>query len=154
MIPERGLLTNPPGSGIGRTMDNIIRPIFGQPRRTEPEDESRVEVLTQRVYGEAGGCRVCLVHDEGAPEGDVYKVVAGLLVVRQHSLASQAQGPAHWAAVRTELSWEVKALVALVRYLATYSGTHIPVPADVLVLVSRRLEELRWKIADYYPGLL
>ena len=61
-------------------MDNIIRPIFGQPRRTEPEDESRVEVLTQRVYGEAGGCRVCLVHDEGAPEGDVYKVVAGLLV--------------------------------------------------------------------------
>ena len=82
------------------------------------------------------------------------QVVAGLLVVRQHCLASQVQGPAHWAAVRTELSWEVKALMALVRYLATYSGTHIPVPADVLVLVSRRLEELRWKIADYYPGLL
>jgi len=61
-------------------MDNIIRPTFGQPRRTEPQPETRVEVLTQRVYGEAGGCRVCLVHDEAAAEGDVYKVVAGLVV--------------------------------------------------------------------------
>lgn len=61
-------------------MTNIIRPTFGQPRRPEPEPENRVEVLTQRVYGEAGGCRVCLVHDEAAPEGDVYKVVAGLLL--------------------------------------------------------------------------
>ncbi|MDO9429504.1 MAG: hypothetical protein Q7T93_22100 [Methylobacterium sp.] len=60
-------------------MDNIIRPTFGQPRRAEPDDESRVQVLTQRVYGEAGGCRVCLVHDEATPEGDVFKVVAGLL---------------------------------------------------------------------------
>jgi len=81
------------------------------------------------------------------------QVVAGLLVVRQHCLANPTQEH-DWVAVRTELSWEVKALMALVRYLATYSGTHIPVPADVLVLVSRRLEELRWKIADYYPGLL
>ncbi|GJD31065.1 hypothetical protein PMNALOAF_2318 [Methylobacterium adhaesivum] len=61
-------------------MDNIIRPTFGQPRRPEPQPETRVEVLTQRVYGEAGGCRVCLVHDEAAAEGDVYKVVAGLVV--------------------------------------------------------------------------
>jgi len=61
-------------------MDNIIRPTFGQPRRTEPQPETRVEVLTQRVYGEAGGCRVCLVHDEAAAEGDVYNVVAGLVV--------------------------------------------------------------------------
>jgi hypothetical protein len=61
-------------------MDNIIRPTFGQPRRPEQQPETRVEVLTQRVYGEAGGCRVCLVHDEAAAEGDVYKVVAGLVV--------------------------------------------------------------------------
>jgi len=61
-------------------MDNIIRPVFGQPRRPEPQPETRVEVLTQRVYGEAGGCRVCLVHDEAAAEGNVYKVVAGLVV--------------------------------------------------------------------------
>lgn len=60
-------------------MDNIIRPTFGAPRRTEAADPRRVQVLTQRVYGEAHGCRVCLVHDAGAPEGDVYKVVVGFL---------------------------------------------------------------------------
>ena len=61
-------------------MDNIIRPTFGAPRRTAQTDDQRVQVLTQRVYGEANGCRVCLVHDADAPEGDVYKVVAGLLI--------------------------------------------------------------------------
>ena len=60
-------------------MDNIIRPTFGAPRRTEQPDDRRVQVLTQRVYGEANGCRVCLVHDEAAPEGEVYKVVVGFL---------------------------------------------------------------------------
>jgi hypothetical protein len=60
-------------------MDNIIRPTFGAPRRTEQPDAQRVQVLTQRVYGEANGCRVCLVHDTDAPEGDVYKVVTGFL---------------------------------------------------------------------------
>ncbi len=60
-------------------MDNIIRPTFGAPRRTAQTDDQRVQVLTQRVYGEAHGCRVCLVHDADAPEGDVYKVVVGFL---------------------------------------------------------------------------
>lgn len=81
------------------------------------------------------------------------QVVAGLLVVRQHCLANPTQEH-DWVAVRTELSWEVKALIALVRYLATYSGTHIPVPADVLELVSRRLKDFYSKLADYYPGAL
>ena len=81
------------------------------------------------------------------------QVVAGLLVVRQHCLANPTQEH-DWVAVRTELSWEVKALIALVRYLATYSGTHIPVPADVLDLVSRRLKDFYSKLADYYPGAL
>jgi GAF domain-containing protein len=82
------------------------------------------------------------------------QLVAWLIAVRQHCLASQPQGQAHWSAVRTELAWEVQALIALVRYLATYSGTHIPVPADVLELVSRRLGDFRSKLADYYPGPL
>jgi hypothetical protein len=81
------------------------------------------------------------------------QVVTRLLAVRQYCLASPAQQPSHWAAVRTELAWEVKALIALVRYLATYSGTHVPVPADVLALVSRRLDDLHSKLADYYPEL-
>lgn len=60
-------------------MDNIIRPTFGKPRTEDSPDERRVQVVTQRVYGEAGGCRVCLVHEEDAPEGDVFKVVVGFL---------------------------------------------------------------------------
>jgi GAF domain-containing protein len=82
------------------------------------------------------------------------QLVAWLIAVRQHCLASQPRGQAHWSVVRTELAWEVQALIALVRYLATYSGTHTPVPADVLELVSRRLSDFRSKLADYYPGPL
>ena len=68
-------------------MSNIIRPTFGQPRRPEPvSDDDRVEVTTQRVYGEAGDHRVCLVRDDDAPGGEVYKVVgrASLRTGSQH----------------------------------------------------------------------
>jgi GAF domain-containing protein len=82
------------------------------------------------------------------------QLVAWLITVRQHCLANQAEGQEHWGAVRTELAWEVQALIALVRYLATYSGTHVPVPADVLELVGRRLHDFRCKLADYYTGPL
>jgi GAF domain-containing protein len=81
-------------------------------------------------------------------------LVAWLIAVRQYCLADQAQGQEHWTAVRTELAWEVQALIALVRYLATYSGTHIPVPTDVLELMGRRLADLRSKLADFYPSSL
>jgi hypothetical protein len=76
------------------------------------------------------------------------QLVARLIAVRQQCLAHPAQGEAHWHKVRTELAWDVQALIALVRYLATYSGTHIPVPTDVLALMSRRLQELHGKLAD------
>ncbi len=66
-------------------MSNIIRPTFGQPRRPEPADEDRVEVTTQRVYGEAGDHRVCLVRDDDAPEGEVYKVVVGRIASQEVS---------------------------------------------------------------------
>lgn len=78
------------------------------------------------------------------------QLVAWLIAVRQQCLVHNARGREHWSTVRTELAWEVQALIALVRYLATYSGTHIPVPTDVLELVGRRLTELRGKLADYY----
>jgi GAF domain-containing protein len=82
------------------------------------------------------------------------QLVAGLIAVRQHCLANHTHEQEYWYAVRTELAWEVQALIALVRYLATYSGTHVPVPTDVLELVSRRLRELRSKLGDFYPELL
>lgn len=59
-------------------MDNVIRPIFGQSARPRDQAEPRVEVITERVYGEAHGYRVCLVRDDGAREGPVLKVVVGL----------------------------------------------------------------------------
>ncbi|MBX9932422.1 MAG: hypothetical protein K2Y56_12920 [Methylobacterium sp.] len=60
-------------------MDNIIRPAFGKPREARAAIDSRVEVTTERVYGEANGYRVCLVRDEDAVEGSVLKVVVGKL---------------------------------------------------------------------------
>lgn len=66
-------------------MSNIIRPAFGAQRRGEAPGEDRVEVTTQRVYGEACGYRVCLVRDDDAPEGEVFKVVVGLLTGQEVS---------------------------------------------------------------------
>jgi GAF domain-containing protein len=82
------------------------------------------------------------------------QLVTWLIIVRQHCLTLHAHGSDYWQAVRTELAWELQALIALVRYLATYSGTHIPVPADVLELVGRRLSDFRHRLADYYPKAL
>ncbi|WP_027173956.1 hypothetical protein [Methylobacterium sp. 10] len=66
-------------------MSNIIRPTFGQPRKPARADDDRIEVTTERVYGEAGDHRVCLVRDDEAPEGDVYKVVVGRLAGQEVS---------------------------------------------------------------------
>lgn len=77
-------------------MDNVIRPAFGKPREAAEPKDSRVEVTTERVYGEANGYRVCLVRDEEAPEGDVLKVVVGLVSGMEVStvavLASGSEG--------------------------------------------------------------
>ncbi|KQP61395.1 hypothetical protein ASG40_01510 [Methylobacterium sp. Leaf399] len=59
-------------------MDNIIRPTFGAPRPEPQRPEPRIQVTTERVYGEAHGYRVCLVRGDDAPEGDVLKVAVGL----------------------------------------------------------------------------
>lgn len=60
-------------------MDNVIRPTFGSPRRTPEQSEPRIQVTTERVYGEANGYRVCLVRDDAAEEGEIFKVVVGMV---------------------------------------------------------------------------
>lgn len=60
-------------------MDNVIRPTFGSPRRAPEPSDPRVQVTTERVYGEANGYRVCLVRDDEAQEGEILKVVVGLV---------------------------------------------------------------------------
>ncbi|MFD1872734.1 GAF domain-containing protein [Hymenobacter bucti] len=135
-----------------------------------PEADKAARAKGLRFYAGAPICvaggyclgTLCLIDRQprvfSAPEQRVLEqhaqVVAWLIEIRRHCLANRAQGHDDWVAVRTELAWEVKALIALVRYMATYSGTHAPVPTDVLELVGRRLSDLRWKLADYYPGAL
>ena len=79
-------------------------------------------------------------------------LVGRLLAVRQYCLAGKTTGEERWPVVRAELAAEVRALVALVRYLTTRSGRHVPVLPIVLKSVTRHLDDLRWSLGDYYPG--
>lgn len=38
-----------------------------------------MQVTTERVYGEANGYRVCLVRDDETAEGEVFKLVVGIV---------------------------------------------------------------------------
>jgi hypothetical protein len=93
-----------------------------------------------------------------APEQRVLEQFAHLagrlIAVRQYCLASQPAGLDYWCLMRTELTQEVRALSAPVQHLLNYSGTHVPVPSEVLESVDNRLNELCWRLADYYPGTL
>jgi len=81
-------------------------------------------------------------------------LVGRLIAVRQYCRAGQAAGEEYWSVVRTELTLEVQALRLLVRNIVRYVGTHIPVHADVLEAVDNHLNDLRWRLADYYSGPL
>ena len=70
-------------------------------------------------------------------------LVSQTVVVRHAYLDLPAQGQEQWQRVRTQLREELQALQALVRYLVTRYGTQIPVPADVLSQVERRLHDLQ-----------
>jgi len=91
-----------------------------------------------------------------APEQRVLEQLARLasrlIAVRQYCLISQVKGLDYWCLMRTELAQEVRALLAQVQHLIRFSGTHIPVPSEVLESVDSRLNALCWRIADYYPG--
>ncbi|RZK24780.1 MAG: hypothetical protein EOO56_00015 [Hymenobacter sp.] len=67
--------------------------------------------------------------------------------MRQYCLAGKTPGEERW-----ELAAEVRALVALVRYLTTRSGQHVPILPILLKSVMRHLDDLRWSLVDYYPG--
>jgi hypothetical protein len=80
------------------------------------------------------------------------RLAGRLIAVRQYCLASQPQGLEYWCLVRTELMHEVEALLTFVQHQLEYTGTHIPVHPEVLEAVDGRLNELCWRLADYYPG--
>lgn len=70
-------------------------------------------------------------------------VVSQALAVRHACLAQPPVGAARWERLCTQLQEELRELTALVRYLFTRHGVQIPVPADLLAQVERRLFDLQ-----------
>lgn len=74
---------------------------------------------------------------------ELANVVSQALVVRHNYLSDPDDSGWGWKCLREQLQEEVQALTALVRYLFTRHGTQVPVPADLLTQVERRLHDLR-----------
>lgn len=70
-------------------------------------------------------------------------VVSQAITVRHACLARSSAGAAQWEQLRIQLQEELRELTALVRYLFTRYGVQIPVPADLLAQVERRLLDLQ-----------
>ncbi|GAB3874921.1 hypothetical protein GCM10028824_28980 [Hymenobacter segetis] len=70
-------------------------------------------------------------------------VVSQTIAVRHACLAQPPGGAGEWERLRTQLQEELRELTALVRYLFTRHGVQIPVPADLLTQVERRLFDLQ-----------
>ena len=63
-------------------MSNVIRPTFGaRPKPDDTDAPPAVASVTRhralRVFGQAAGYEVALIHDEDTPQGPVFKVVVG-----------------------------------------------------------------------------
>ena len=69
-------------------------------------------------------------------------LVSQAIAVRLACLARPSAGPGQWAQLRARLHDELRELTALVRYLFTRHGRQVPVPADLLAQVERRLVEM------------
>ena len=69
-------------------------------------------------------------------------LVSRAIGVRHACRAPAGGGDARWEQLRTQLQEELRELTALVRYLFTRHGVQIPVPAELLAQVERRLFDL------------
>ena len=70
-------------------------------------------------------------------------LVSQSIATRHACLAQHPAGVARWEQLRAQLQEELREFTALVRYLFTRHGHHIPVPADLLAQVERRLLDLQ-----------
>lgn len=91
--------------------------------------------------------------DEQRVLGQLAELIEQTLVIREMCLASNWLGEEHWSRIQTTLTEGLWELAALVRYLLKRSGHRIPVPAEVLEPVSRRLAELHSNLT-VHPGSL
>lgn len=69
-------------------------------------------------------------------------LVSRTIVVRYQCQHRPGRGEQQWQRVCKQLQEEVQGLKALVRYMLTRNGTHVPVSGDVLGQVERRLSDL------------
>ena len=69
-------------------------------------------------------------------------LVSQTLAVRLACRARPVDGPERWVELHARLQEELRDLTALVRYLFTRHGIQIPVPAEMLAQVERRLVDL------------
>lgn len=69
-------------------------------------------------------------------------LVSETIAVRIICLASASTGAKRWERLCTYLQAELRELNALVRYLFTRYGVLVPVPAELLAQVERRLDEM------------
>jgi hypothetical protein len=70
-------------------------------------------------------------------------LISQAIAVRLTCLAQPQTGVARWEGIRMQLQDELRELTALVRYLFTRHGVQVPVPADLLTQVERRLLDLQ-----------
>ncbi len=88
-----------------------------------------------------------------AAEQRVLDQLAGLvsqaIALRLRGLDQPESGSGSWEQLRFKLQEELRELTALVRYLFTRHGVQVPVPADLLAQVQRRLLDLQQLLREH-----
>lgn len=76
------------------------------------------------------------------------ELVSQAIAVRLACLAQPQDGAERWEQLCTRLQAGLRELTALVRYLFTRHGVQIPVPAELLTQVKRRLPDLQRMLSE------
>ncbi|MBD2723662.1 GAF domain-containing protein [Hymenobacter armeniacus] len=76
-------------------------------------------------------------------------LVSQAIAVRVTCLGQPTLGVEQWETVRAQLQEELRELTALVRYLFTRHGVQVPVPAELLTQVSRRLSDIKMLLDEH-----
>ncbi|MBF9221489.1 GAF domain-containing protein [Hymenobacter ruricola] len=77
-------------------------------------------------------------------------LVSQAIAVRVSCLGQPTGGLEQWDALRSQLQEELRELTALVRYLFTRHGVQVPVPAELLSQVARRLNDIKTLLDEYH----
>jgi hypothetical protein len=92
--------------------------------------------------------RTFSVGEQGLLE-QIASLISQMVAVRFCCLSSPVLGEEYWKITREQVQEELQGILALVRYIVYRHGTQVPVPEDILVLISRRLDDVREVLDDY-----